>query len=768
MQDWLKSRIWKWRGVLVATPLATLATIALRMAGVLQPWELGTFDLYLRLRPSLPPDDRITIVGIDEKDIQQQGTAVFPDRVYAELLNKLAAMQPAAIGLDIYRDVPLEPGHEELNRIFAENNNIIGIQKVLGDSDRETIPAPPVLKEQGQVGANDTIQDVDGRVRRGFAYVFDAEDNVIPSFAASLALLYLEPKGVTLEAVTVQHPWSLQPVLLDKWRWGKATLDPVRPFTGGYVRARTGRGFQVLIDHRGDREYFETVALRDILEDNVPPDWGRDRIILIGAIGESANDLFLTPYSSGIFGNPRPSAGVEIHAHLLSQYLRGALEGDPLLRTWPEWVELLWLFGWCFLGATLSWTWRYGIEAQGSGTLGGRLREGLGVFGTAIVLFGGAYLALLWGWWIPVIPPFLGFSAAVLAITAYLARNAGKIRQTFGRYLNDAVVENLLESSEGLKLGGKRQKITILTSDLRGFTAISERLPPETVVDILNCFLQTMLGIISDYGGMTNELMGDGILAFFGVPKVGENDAKNAVACAIAMQLAMDSVNEQMEANNWPTLEMGIGINTGECVVGNLGSDLHTEYKAVGSHVNLTFRVESYTTGSQILISDHTMAEVGREFVEVAAEQKIRPKGVIRDLSIYQISGVKDPFNLSIPQREEIFCQLLEPRSLRYLIVAGKQVGDRFYHGEITQLSPKAAIVKIVKDEEGSLPRPMTNLKLNFNTASERESEQVGDDVYAKAIEVEPETQEFIIRFTYRSPNMAAMLKSLLKEGKAS
>ncbi|MBP0018216.1 MAG: adenylate/guanylate cyclase domain-containing protein [Cyanobacteria bacterium SBLK] len=750
MQQRVRSLIWKWRGVSIATPIAAIATITLRMSGVLEPWELGAFDIYLRLRPPLPPDERIAIVGIDETDLQQQEAVILSDRVYADLLTKLAAMKPKAIGLDMYRDVPVEPGHEELNRVFAENDRIIGIQKVLGDSDRETIPPPLVLKEKGKVGANDTIQDADGRVRRGFAYVADRDDNIITSFSAFLAQLYLEPEGITLERLAT-----------GQWRWGKTILNPVQSYTGGYIRARTGRGFQVLIDYRGDRDYFETVPLRDILEEKVPRDWGRDRIILIGALGESANDLFLTPFSSGILGTARPSAGVEIHAQLVSQFIRGALEGAPLFKTWPEWMEILWLTAWCFLGAGLSWMGRYGIENQGSDALSSRLREVAIALGTAAVLFGGAYFALLWGWWIPVIPPFLGFSGATLLVTAYVARNAGKIRQTFGRYLNDAVVENLLESAEGLKLGGKRQKITILTSDLRGFTAISERLPPETVVDILNCFLQTMLGIISDYGGMTNELMGDGVLAFFGVPTVGENDAKNAVACAIAMQLAMDAVNEQMEQNHWPALEMGIGINTGECVVGNLGSDLHTEYKAVGSHVNLTFRIESYTTGSQIMISDYTLEEIGKEFVEIAAEQIIRPKGVMRNLSIYHIVRVKEPFNLTIPQREEIFCQLVEPRSLRYLIVAGKQVGDRFYQGEIRKLSPKAAIIKITKDEEGSLPEPMTNLKLNFRTSDTGESEGTGDDVYAKAIAVDLEKREFTVRFTYRSPSMAEMLKAL-------
>ncbi|MHC5824709.1 MAG: adenylate/guanylate cyclase domain-containing protein, partial [Nostoc sp.] len=178
------------------------------------------------------------------------------------------------------------------------------------------------------------------------------------------------------------------------------------------------------------------------------------------------------------------------------------------------------------------------------------------------------------------------------------------IRQVFGRYLSDTVVANLLESPERLKLGGERRKITILTSDLRGFTALSERFAPEEVIHILNLYLEYMADLINHYQGTIDEFMGDGILVLFGAPIGKEDDALRAVTCACAMQLAMVGVNEKMKTLGWPLLEMGIGINTGEVIVGNIGSEKRTKYGIVGSQVNLTYRIESYTSGGQILISE--------------------------------------------------------------------------------------------------------------------------------------------------------------------
>jgi adenylate cyclase len=230
-----------------------------------------------------------------------------------------------------------------------------------------------------------------------------------------------------------------------------------------------------------------------------------------------------------------------------------------------------------------------------------------------------------------------------------LEKRNSLIRQVFGRYLSDAVVGTLLDQPTGLKLGGDRRTITILTSDLRGFSTLSERLPPEKVIEILNLYLEDMAEVINQYQGTIDEFMGDGILVLFGAPLSQTDDALRAVACACAMQLTMGSVNEKLQALNLPQLEMGIGINTGEVIVGNIGSEKRTKYGVVGSSVNLTYRIESYTQGGQILISDQTRQALGQN-VQIMGEKQVHPKGFEHPITIYDVYGIRGRYNLFLPK----------------------------------------------------------------------------------------------------------------------
>ena len=212
------------------------------------------------------------------------------------------------------------------------------------------------------------------------------------------------------------------------------------------------------------------------------------------------------------------------------------------------------------------------------------------------------------------------------------------IRETFGRYVSDDVVASLLGSPEALRLGGELRKVTVMMSDLRGFTAVAERLTPEEAIRFLNGYLQTMVDLILRYGGTINEIMGDGILVIFGAPTVAADDAERAVACGVAMQRAMVDVNARSRERGLPEVEMGIGIHTGEVIVGNIGSDRRMKYAAVGSHVNLTGRIESYTTGGQLLISESTLQEVGT-IVEVGRSLRIEPKGARKEMIVWRWSA---------------------------------------------------------------------------------------------------------------------------------
>ena len=331
------------------------------------------------------------------------------------------------------------------------------------------------------------------------------------------------------------------------------------------------------------------------------------------------------------------------------------------------------------------------------------------------------------------------------------------IGQIFGRYLSAEVVTNLLQKPEELKLGGDRKTLTILTSDLRGFTALSERLSSEEVVRILNLYLKYMSETIAQYQGTINKFMGDGILVFFGVPTQRDDDAQRAVACAVAMQLAMASVNETMHEWGHPPLEMGIGINTGDAVVGNIGSETRMDYSAIGNQVNLTYRIESYTVGGQILISESTFQQV-RDIVQIDSHKQIHPKGVRQPLTIYQVGGVRGEYNLVLPKEEETFFPLSMPISLQYIILEGKHLGANTFDGSLVGLSLKGGQVKTNLKRKDDLPPEMSNIKLKLWKDDPTFS---SEEVYAKVTSVQLEEKCFEIRFTSYSPGVEAKLKEI-------
>ncbi|MGB7439591.1 MAG: adenylate/guanylate cyclase domain-containing protein [Coleofasciculaceae cyanobacterium] len=335
------------------------------------------------------------------------------------------------------------------------------------------------------------------------------------------------------------------------------------------------------------------------------------------------------------------------------------------------------------------------------------------------------------------------------------------IRHAFGRYVTDEVVANLLESETGLSLGGERRTITILTSDVRGFTATSERLPPEEVVKILNFYLQHMAEVITSYQGTIDEFMGDGILVLFGAPVQREDDATRAVACAVAMQLAMEEINQQMKAWGYRQIDMGIGINTGEVVVGNIGSEKRTKYGVVGSQVNLTYRIESYTTGGQILISESTVKEVGESLLRIDGYKRVEPKGVQKPITIYELGGIGGDYNLFLSKEDELFLPLPETLPIEYTSLDGKHIGDNRSRGKIVELSAKRALI-ISNQGDSDVPQPLTNLRLNLINSTN--PEEVSEDIYAKVIQPQGLSQaerSFYIHFTNQPPDVAAQLDEL-------
>jgi adenylate cyclase len=217
----VKPFFWRARGVWIATPTVAGLVILFRLSGILQGWEWTTYDFYMRLRPTEERDLRIGIVGIDENDIKNLKESIIPDGTLADLLEKVKAMKPRAIGLDLYRDLSVPPGHEKLLKVFQTTPNLIGIQKVAGEVGRDTVAPSFLLKKLGQIGANDLPIDSDNRIRRSFFYLSDGKENVY-GFGLHLAAHYLEKDGIAPQAIAGTENLQI----------GKAVFVPLKPTTG--------------------------------------------------------------------------------------------------------------------------------------------------------------------------------------------------------------------------------------------------------------------------------------------------------------------------------------------------------------------------------------------------------------------------------------------------------------------------------------------------------------------------------------------------------
>lgn len=289
------------------------------------------------------------------------------------------------------------------------------------------------------------------------------------------------------------------------------------------------------------------------------------------------------------------------------------------------------------------------------------------------------------------------------------------IRHTFGRYISKEVVEELLGSPDGLRMQGELREVTFLVSDLRGFTALSSQLPPQEVIDIINRYLKCMVDIITRYRGTVNEIEGDGIITFFGAPLRAGNDHERSVACAIEMQNTMKAFNEEQKRLGLPELRMGIGINSGDVVVGNIGSEKRAKYSAIGSAINTTYRIESYTLGGQVLISPSTFERV-RDIVRIRATMEVQFKGIDQAVTLYDVAGMEGIYQLSLPVEDRgSMVKVDPPLTLRCFPLEDKVVSKRSISGQLTGLTPSSA--EILLNHEVAV---RSNLKILLDIGSEQ------------------------------------------------
>lgn len=382
----MQSGIWKkvreefksWRGGLVPGSIVLGIVFVARFTGNLQFLEWTSLDCFLRLRPHEKIDERVVVVGINEEDLRTIGSYPIPDREIATLIQKLQIHKPRVIGIDIFRDLPVEPGHSELVKTFKSFNNIIGLEKVL-----PVQVAPPPDLPLKQVGFSDAIPDADGNLRRALIGTNTTKGYDF-YLALRLAKTYLSAENITLEN-GIRDRRAM--------RLGTVELPRFDSNFGGYVGADAG-GVQILQNFRSGREPFRTLSLNRIKTGNFSPNWIRDRIVIIG-IASPGVDIAKSEAIASINPVPGQVYGVEIQAHTVSQIISAVLDKRPLLKSWWDGWEYLWIFAWGCLGISL-----------------GRLSQSpfkniLSVCLSSLILMTSSYILLIFGWWIPLAPAML-------------------------------------------------------------------------------------------------------------------------------------------------------------------------------------------------------------------------------------------------------------------------------------------------------------------------------------------------------------------------
>jgi class 3 adenylate cyclase len=344
---------------------------------------------------------------------------------------------------------------------------------------------------------------------------------------------------------------------------------------------------------------------------------------------------------------------------------------------------------------------------------------------------------------------------AMLNVSQQRLQLVNFIKETFGRYLSRKIVDEILESPEGRRIGGRRQTVTVLMSDLRGFSDLSDSRDPEEMVRILNRYLEAMTQVIDRYDGVIDEFIGDAILTVFGIPEEKPDDPARAVACALAMQQTLRALNRELVDDGLPPVEMGIGINTGPVVVGNLGSVTRTKYGIVGAAVNVASRIESNTVGGQVLIGEDTYARV-RDLVVAEPPMTVMMKGLKKPLVCYPVTSVGPPYDVQFcADPPDALAEIRLPFQLWAL--DGKKIVSGPIDGETCGLNATSLCVRTQ-----SHLAPLTNVKLQFKFCRDA---HCFSDIYAKVTAVNDTGPRRLVRLhiTYIDQADKAVLDRWMK-----
>jgi adenylate cyclase len=584
--------------------------------------ELLVYDSLLTLRPDTDKEAPVVLISETEADIKRFGYPL-SDGVLARVLEKLVAAKARVIGVDIYRDLPVLPESERLTNVLTNNDNIIWIFFV-GNKKQGHINPPTILKESGKIGFNDMVNDPDSVSRRGLLFL-DSNGTTHYAFPLLLALHYLAGESVQPQN---DAQGNLQ--------LGKTVFSPLQPTKGSYTGIDTG-GYQILLSYPHLHSEFATFTIGDLLDDKVPEQTLRNKVVLVGAMAPSLSDYKFFPDGTNHYG-------VELHAHIVDQIVQTALYNYPLQTDWSETQEYSWLLFWCLLGSVASFY------------RGGIIRLLVIMSSGLLILFASAVWAFQYGLWLPLLSAVLGWLSTLMTGVIWfssLERNERRqLLQLFERYVSPQVATTLWENRDEFFIGGgvkpDQLTATVLFTDLVNFTTLAEGMNPLNLMSWLNDYMDEMSNIIIAEGGMINKYIGDAIMAVFGVPVKKTDatgiaaDALSAVESALQMRERLRELNAIWQQQGLPTVYMRVGIYTGTLVAGTLGGRQRMEYTVIGDTVNTASRLESFDKA----IATPDIHQPCRILVGEATWQLIRSHYVTEQVGECQLKGKHNMLNI--------------------------------------------------------------------------------------------------------------------------
>jgi adenylate cyclase len=650
--------------------------------------ELKALDLRMVSRGALPAGDETVIVAIDEKSLSELGRWPWPRTTIARLIDTLQGYGARAVGFDIVFAEPdansslqtVAELSQEVRDAGVEDKRVFGLlekQWKLADTDAALAGAIEKAKNVTlgyffHISQQDVAHLDDGQISASAASIANSRFQMIraepgaseaplirahapqpslPLFAAvaensgyfnafpdSDGVIRWSPLAIKFRD---NYYYSLPLALLVQYLdWPMTALNLAEYGAAGVQlgdrQIPTDEMGRMLVNYLGPGKTFPHYGVSDILNGRIPPETFKGKIVLVGATATGIYDLRVTPFSAVY-------PGVEIHATVIDNILHG----NFLVHSgWTKFLDICTIV---LVGLIMG----FAIP---------RMKAVSGVLLSLILV--GAYVAVNTGIfittnvWMNLIYPVLTMVTIYLGITVYRyvteEREKKKIRGAFQYYLTPSVVNEILKDPSKLKLGGDKKHLSVLFSDIRGFTTIAEKLSPEDLVSLLNEYLTAMTDIVFKYDGLLDKYIGDAVMAVFGAPLDQPDHALRAGRTALEMMTELHRLQAKWAQEGRPEVDIGVGINTGDMVVGNMGSLMRFDYTVMGDAVNLASRLEGTNKeyGTNIIISEFHYEETKETFYcrELDA---VRVKGKKRPVRIYELLGEK--------QDEDRFRPFVEP-----------------------------------------------------------------------------------------------------------